>query len=138
MDARDRSERRWLLGLVGFALAFWLLDLGVLRNTAPDPLDDTWEYGVAARHLLAGDGFRTDVIHPPLWSLRDERSTVPVLVHGPLMPVLIAPAVISQDVRAIDSVAWFAAAAALIAAWLTARIGARLGGVAAGVAGGAL
>ena len=37
-----------------FVAGYWLLDLIVLRAGVPAPLDDTWEYGVAARHLLAG------------------------------------------------------------------------------------
>jgi len=138
MHARERSDARWLAGLVVFALLFWCFDLALLRAGVPAPLDDTWEYGVAARHLLAGDGFRTDVIHPPLWTLRDARLTVPVLVHGPLLPVLLAPLVALHGERAIGSVAPLAAAAALIAAWLTARLGARAFGAPVGVAAGAL
>ena len=138
MHARERSERRWLAGLLVLAALFWCFDLALLRAAVPDPLDDTWEYGVTARHLLAGDGFCTDVIHPPLWSLRDARSTVPVLVHGPLLPILIVPQVALEGSRAIDSVGWLAAAAAWIAAWLTFRLGARLFGPAVGAAAGGL
>src|SRR5437667_11801180 len=105
MRAHEPSGRPWLAGLLVFVLAFWIFDLAALRAGVPDPLDDTWEYGVAARHVLAGDGFRTDVIHPPLWSLRDSRSTVPVLVHGPLAPSLLAPLVPLASAHALDSVA---------------------------------
>ena len=91
------------------AAGFWILDLAVLRAGVPDPLDDTWEYGVAARHLVAGDGYRTSVIHPPLWTLRDSALTVPVLIHGPLIPALIAPLTLALGDRAIDSIAWIGA-----------------------------
>src|SRR5262249_51386441 len=123
MDARDRSVRRWLFSALVFAALFWSFDLAVLRAGVPDPLDDTWEYGVAARHLLDGAGFRTRVIHPPLLELINEQSSVPVLVHGPLLPVLCAPLVAATG--GIDGVAWLAALFALAAAWLTFRIGAR-------------
>src|SRR5260221_12892335 len=93
MHVRERSARPWLVGALTLAAAFWLLDLAALHAGVPDPLDDTWEYGVAARHLIEGDGFRTRVIHPPLVGLMDDRATVPVLIHGPLLPILISPIV---------------------------------------------
>ena len=100
----------------------------------PDPLDDTWEYGVAARHLLSGDGFRTSVIHPPLWGLRDAALTVPVLVHGPLLPLLFAPALALLGAGALDQVAWLAALFALLTALLLCRLGTRHFGPAVGAA----
>jgi hypothetical protein len=122
--ASSRARATLLAVAVG-AACLWVFDLGVLRAGAPDPLDDTWEYGVVARHLLAGEGFRTRVIHPPLWTLRDARQSVPVLVHGPVVPVLEAPLVAAGGERALDRIAWLAAAIALATALLIARIGAR-------------
>ena len=52
MHVRERSARPWLVGALTLAAAFWLLDLAALRAGVPDPLDDTWEYAVAARHLI--------------------------------------------------------------------------------------
>src|SRR5258708_14468255 len=91
LDSRGARVRPWRRGVLAFAAAFWLFDLVVLRAGVPDPLDDTWEYGVVARALLAGRGFVTGVIHPPLWSLRDAHGAVPVLVHAPRLPLLLAP-----------------------------------------------
>ncbi len=108
-----------------FAALYWTFDLALLRAGVPDPLDDTWEYGVVARHLLAGDGFRTGVIHPPLWSLRDSALTVPVLIHGPLLPAVAAPALKLVGPGAIDRAAWLSAAFALLAALAIVRLGAR-------------
>ncbi len=119
--------RPWLQGTLLVVALFWLADLALLRAGTPDPLDDTWEYGVAARHLLAGAGGTTSVIHPPLWSLRDPvRGTVPVLVHGPLLPLVVAPVLAACGPAVLDQMAWLAALAALLAALATFRLGARL------------
>lgn len=131
----EAISRRWLAGALALAAAFWLVDLGMLGAGVPDTLDDTWEYGVAARHVLAGEGFRTTVVHPPLWSLRDPATgTVPVLVHGPLVPILVAPLVALGGPRGLDGIAWLAALAALGAAWAIARLGTRHLGAPVGAA----
>ena len=124
----------WLLATLALAAAFWALDLAALRAGVPDPLDDTWEYGVVARSLIEGHGFRTQVIHPPLWSLRDGANTVPVLIHGPLLPLLLAPRVRLYGPRALDWMPVLAAEFVLLAAFLTYRIGARAFGPPAGAA----
>ncbi|HTM56796.1 MAG TPA: glycosyltransferase family 39 protein [Candidatus Udaeobacter sp.] len=132
MHERERSARPWLVGALTLAVAFWLLDLAALRAGVPDPLDDTWEYGVAARHLIEGDGFRTRVIHPPLVGLMDDRATVPLLIHGPLMPILISP--ILAGTESVDSASVLSAVFAVLAAWLIFRIGERRFGAAIGAA----
>lgn len=121
----SRPSGPWLAGTVAFLALFWIADLAGLRAGAPDPLDDSWEYGVVARSLLAGEGFRTSVVHPPLWTLRDERGTVPVLVHGPLLPVLLAPLVALGGRGVMDHVAWLAALFAALAALAVYRLGER-------------
>ena len=125
MSVRHPHARIWLLAVAVLVGLFWALDLAWLHGGAPDPLDDTWEYGVAARHLLLGHGFRTSVIHPPLWGLRDAALTVPLLVHGPLLPLLFAPALALLGAGALDQVAWFAALFALLTALLLCRLGTR-------------
>ena len=110
---------------LAFVTAFWLLDLFVLRAGAPDPLDDSWEYLAVARALLEGHGFRTPVIHPPLWTLRDAALTVPVLVHGPLLPVLLAPFVAVAKSSVAGFLPVFAALFATLAAAVTHRLGSR-------------
>ncbi|MBI1799989.1 MAG: hypothetical protein HYR73_09950, partial [Candidatus Eisenbacteria bacterium] len=91
-----------------------------------------------ARHLLAGHGMRTDVIHPPLWALRDSDLTVPVLVHGPLMAMLVAPMLVAFGPAALDHLAWLGALAAALGALSTFRLGARAFGAAGGAAAAAL
>ena len=108
-----------------FVAGYWLLDLIVLRAGVPAPLDDTWEYGVAARHLLAGAGFRTSVIPPPLWPLRDASLTVPLLIHGPLFPLLLAPLIAAFGPATLDHVAWIGALAACLTAVPLYRLGER-------------
>src|SRR5258708_5926886 len=125
LDSRGARVRPWRRGVLAFAAAFWLFDLVVLRAGVPDPLDDTWEYGVVARALLAGRGFVTGVIHPPLWSLRDAHGAVPVLVHGPLLPLLLAPFMRVFGAGLLDHVAWLAAGLALLAASATFSLAAR-------------
>lgn len=115
----------WLVIALLCAAGFWALDLAVVRGGVPHPLDDTWEYGVAARHLLAGDGWRTGVIYPPLWTLRDTANTVPVLIHGPLAPLLVAPLVGLLGPRAIDHAAWLGALFAVLCMIPLARLAER-------------
>lgn len=135
---RDDRSRPWRVGALVFAIAFWVVDLTLLRAGVPDALDDTWEYGVVARALLWGDGFRTLVVHPPLWSLRDAQGSVPLLVHGPLLPVLLAPFVGVFGAFALDHVAWLAALFAVLAAVAIARLGERLTSPPVGAAAAAL
>ena len=110
------------------AACVWLIDLALLRGGTPHPLDDTWEYGLVARSLLAGHGFRTLLIHPPLWGLHDAAYSVPVLVHGPLLPLVGAPWLKWFGPGAIDATAWLAAAFAVVAAVFTARAVGRAAG----------
>jgi len=116
------------------AAACWAVDLGVFGHGVPHLLDDTWEYAVAARHLLAGDGFVTTVIHPPLWGLAGEAFRVPLLIHGPLLPLLFAPAIALGGAAAVDHMAWLSAAFAVLAAVCAYRLGERHYGAAAGTA----
>jgi hypothetical protein len=134
MPATRIRAHRWLLVTLALASAFWAFDLAGLRAGVPDPLDDTWEYGVVARSLIEGRGFRTQVIHPPLWSLRDSSSTVPLLIHGPLVPLALAPRIRIFGTRGLDWVPILAAELALLAALLTYRVGARHFGSPAGAA----
>jgi len=134
MLATRIGAHRWLLATLALASAYWAFDLTALRAGVPDPLDDTWEYGVVARSLIEGRGFRTQVIHPPLWSLRDGANTVPVLIHGPLLPLALAPRVRLYGPRALDWVPVLAAELALLAAFLTWRIAARAFGPPVGAA----
>src|SRR5437867_10428082 len=129
--ARDRS---WRIGIMVFVAGYWLLDLIVLRAGVPAPLDDTWESGVAARHLLAGSGFRTSVIPPPLWPLRDASLTVPLLIHGPLFPLLLAPLIAAFGPGALDHVAWIGALCAGLTAVPLYRLGERTLGAPVGAA----
>lgn len=128
------SRSPWVAGVVAFAVAWWVFDLAVLRSGVPDRLDDTWEYGAAARALLQGHGFRTPVIHPPLWTLRDATNHVPVLVHGPLVPLLLAPFLAIFGPRVLDGIAWLAAAGAVATAAPLVRLGERCGDAAIGAA----
>jgi hypothetical protein len=137
LATRIRAHRGLLLTLA-LAASFWALDLGVLRSGIPDPLDDTWEYGVVARSLIEGRGFRTQVIHPPLWSLRDSALTVPVLIHGPLLPLALAPRIRLFGPRALELVPVLAAELALLAALFVYRLGARHFGAPVGAAAAAL
>lgn len=129
-----RRSPTWLAGTVAFLALFWLTDLVGLRAGVPDPLDDSWEYGTVARSLLAGRGFRTPVVHPPLWTLRDAAGTVPVLVHGPLLPVLLAPLVAVLGPGVLDHVAWLAALFAALAALSIHRLAERTHGPPTGTA----
>lgn len=122
----DTQPRSWRQGTLVVIVLFWLFDLLALRAGVPDPLDDSWEYGVVARALLAGQGMRTEVIHPPLWTLRDASGTVPVLVHGPLLPVLIAPVLAVMGPGTLDHLAWASALFAVLAAAALLSLGTRL------------
>jgi len=138
MLATGIRAHRWLLVTLALASAFWAFDLAGLRAGVPDPLDDMWEYGVVARSLIEGRGFRTQVIHPPLWSLRDGSNTVPVLIHGPLVPLALAPRIRLFGPRALEWVPILAAELALLAAFFAYRIGARHFGPPAGASAAAL
>lgn len=129
---RSDSRSPWIGGLVAFAALWWLFDLAVLRSGVPDRLDDVWEYGVAARTLLEGHGFRTILIHPPLWTLRDSALTVPVLIHGPLLSLLFTPFVALLGAHALDGLAWFAALGAILVIPPLVRLGERCGSAAVG------
>jgi hypothetical protein len=126
-----RRVGAWLLLALA---AVWIVDLALAHGGVPDLLDDTWEYAVSARHLLAGDGFVTSVIHPPLWTLRDTAMHVPLLIHGPLLPALFAGLIASFGPGIVDHTAWLAAGFAVLAGGLTYRLGKRLAGGAVGVA----
>jgi hypothetical protein len=128
----------WFVGALLLALLFWTLDLAVLEAGVPHPLDDTWEDGIVARLLLEGQGFRSHMIYPPLWELRDPRTlTIPVLVHGPLVPLVFALPLKLFGPQMLDRVAWIAAAFAVLSLVPMFRIAARHFGepVAAGAAG---
>ena len=100
----------WFLGALLLAIATLGLDLAALRAGVPHPLDDSWEDAIVARSLLQGHGFRSLMIYPPLWALRDPATlTVPVLVHGPLVPLLLAPLLVLGGPAVVDHVAWLAA-----------------------------
>jgi hypothetical protein len=136
--ARASLSSRWFLGVLLFAAAFWMLDLVWLGAGVPHPLDDTWEDAVVARLLLQGDWFRSHAIYPPLWGLRDPQTlTVPVLVHGPLLPLLLAAPIRIFGPAVADSIAWLAALFALLTLIPLFRLTARLFGepVAAAAAG---
>lgn len=127
LDSPTPRTSRMPLVVLAIAALVWSVDLGLLRSGTPDRLDDSWEYGLVAASLLEGRGFHTPVVHPPLWSLRDAMGEVPVLVHGPLVPVLLLPLVALAGAAAIDGVAWIAALFAVLAAHRTARLALRWG-----------
>lgn len=130
---------RWCLALLLFAALWWTLDLAVLRSGVPHPADDHWEDHLIARTLLAGGGFRSPLIYPPLWGLHDPATlTVPVLVHGPLLPLLTVPALALLGPGPIESVAPAAALAAVLALIPLFRLGARHFGPPVGAAAGLL
>lgn len=105
------------LAVVLIASAYWILDLAALGSGPPHPLDDIWEDGVVARSLGAGHGFRTTVLYPPLWTQRDPAtSTVPMLVHGPLLPVALVAPLRWFGPGLLDHLAWAAAALAVLLA----------------------
>jgi len=125
----------WLIAVLLIAAAWWTLDLAVLRGGVAHPSDDHWEDLVIARHLASGGGFRTHVIYPPLWGLRDPRTlTIPVLVHGPLLPLLSVPVLAVFGPNALDSFAPVAALCALLALIPIFRTGARHFGAPIGAA----
>ncbi|HVP15316.1 MAG TPA: hypothetical protein VMS88_07215 [Terriglobales bacterium] len=134
MRHRESHARLGLAAVLAVAALFWLLDLAALRAGVPDPYDDVWEYGLTARALLQGHGFHTPMIHPPLWGLRDAALRVPVLVHGPLTPLLLAPLLALRGPAGLEQTAWLAALAAWLAAGILFRLGTRLAGPAVGAA----
>jgi hypothetical protein len=112
---RRLTASPWLLGVGLFAALYWLVALGLLRTGVPHPLDDCWEDGIVARLLMQGHGFRTHMIFPALWSLRDPQTlTLPVLVHGPLLPLILVLPLALFGPPALDQVAWIAAAFATL------------------------
>ena len=134
-SGRGLFASRWLTGALLFAACYWILDLAVLRCGVPHPLDDTWDAGVIARLLLDGEWMRTLTIHPPLWGLRDPTTlTVPVLVHGPLLPLLLAPALAILGPALMDHLAWGSAAFALLTGVPLYRLAARHFGAPVGAA----
>lgn len=133
MTARSRDARR-RIGVLAAVTAFWLIDLSVLGGGVPHVLDDTWEYAVSAQHLLAGDGWTTRVIHPPLWSLRDAHLHVPLLIHGPLLTAVFAAGLAGLGPAFAALAAWWSAALAILAALMIERLGTRLAGQGAGIA----
>jgi hypothetical protein len=102
------------------------MDLALLRAGLPHPMDDIWEDGLAARELLAGHGLRSIMIYPPLWALRDPVTLrVPLLVHGPLIPLLLTGPLRLLGPGLLDGLAWVAAALAVLSAVQVFRLGVR-------------
>lgn len=130
----SEAGSRALAAALVAALLYWIVDLAVLRGGTPHPLDDLWEDALIAQRLLAGDGFRTSMLYPPLWGMRDPATlTIPVLVHGPLVPLLLAPLLLLFGAGVVDQLAWLGAAAALGAAWCAGRLAQRAAGSTAAV-----
>ncbi len=134
MRREEPRSRLWLTAVLLGAASYWALDLLVLRAAVPRLVDDLWDYGVVARELLLGHGFRTLVIYPPLWGLRDAALTVPMLVHTPVLPVLLAPLLALWGPASLEHVAVIAAAFAWLAALILFRLGRRLAGAPVGAA----
>ena len=126
MALRPSADRR-SQAIVGLcAAAYWILVLALLRGAPPHPLDDVWEDGVVARHLIAGAGFRSTVLYPPLWALRDPATlTVPVLVHGPLLPLALILPLRLFGPGVLEHLSWAAAAIAACGAVQTHRLASR-------------
>jgi hypothetical protein len=115
-----------MAAIAAAAALYWIVDLAVLRAGLPHPLDDIWEDGVVARELIAGHGFQSIVIYPPLWSMRDPSTfRVPVLVHGPLIPILLTGPLRVSGPGFLDHLAWLAAALAVLGALQVFRLGRR-------------
>lgn len=130
----SEAGSRALAIALAIALLYWIVDLAILRSGTPHPLDDLWEDALIAQRLLAGDGFRTTMLYPPLWGLRDPAAlTIPVLVHGPLVPLLIAPLLLLFGAGVVDHLAWLGAAGALGAAFCAGRLAQRAAGSTAAV-----
>src|SRR5262245_32643062 len=139
MTALPSLARRPVTMISTGAAAYWLIVLACLHGAPPHPLDDIWEDGIVARHLIAGEGFRSTMIYPPLWSLRDPLTLiVPVLAHGPLLPVALVTPLRILGPSLLDHLAWVSALLAVFAAIEILRVGRRwLGDTrAAGVAAG--
>ena len=121
----SHGSSRWLVGVLVLAALYWTFDLAIVRAGVPHPLDDTWEDGLVARSLLEGHGFRSTMIYPPLWRLRDAHDTVPVLVHGPVLPLALAVPLGLGGPAALDRAAWLAALFAFLTLVPLFRLGAR-------------
>jgi len=126
MSERTGRSSTWLLGTLVFVALYWIFALGVLRTAVPAPLDDVWEDGIIARLLADGTWLRSLMLYPPLWGLRDpETLTIPVLVHGPLLPFLLVIPVQLFGTACLDGIAWFGAVAAFLTAIALFRLAAR-------------
>ena len=135
MSPRAFRLSPWLAVPLLLAACYWLFDLGVLRAGIPAPLDDTWEDGIIARLLWSGSWLRSLMLYPPLWGMRDpDTLTIPVLVHGPLLPFLLALPVKWGGPRVLDHAAWIAAAFAWLTAWQVHRLASRTYGDMVGAA----
>jgi hypothetical protein len=124
----SRALQGWRAPLAVLLLAggYWILDLWVLGSGPPHPLDDIWEDGLVARSLASGEGLRTSVVYPPLWALRDSATTtVPVLVHGPLLPLALVAPLRWFGPGLLDHLAWLAAALAVVMAAQVQRLARR-------------
>src|SRR5437867_774232 len=123
------------LAVATLAALYWIVVLAILGAGPPHPLDDVWEDGLAARQLLAGHGFRTTMIYPPLWTLRDPATmTGPLEVHGPWLPSALALPLRLWGPGLLDHLDWAAAAVAVVIALQVFRLGSRWFGAPVGVA----
>lgn len=121
--------------VVAAACALWWVGvLLAVPGGSPELLSDAWEYALFARHLAEGWGFRTSAIHPPLWPLHDERLTVPMLVHGPMLPCLITPFLLISRDAAVAAIPWIAALFATLTGVTLYRVASRMAGGPAGAA----
>jgi hypothetical protein len=135
MSPRALRLSPWLAIPLLVAALYWIIDLGVLRAGIPAPLDDTWEDGIIARLLWSGQWLRSHMLYPPLWGMRDaDTLSIPVLVHGPLLPFLLAPPVRWGGPLVLDHVAWIGALFAWLTAWQVHRLASRTYGDAVGAA----
>lgn len=137
--SRPLRSSPWFAGALLLAIAVWIIDLAALRAGVPHPLDDTWEDGIVARSLIEGHGFRTGMIYPPLWGFRDPATlTIPVLVHGPLLPLMLTLPIRAFGPPALERVAGLAALFALLTLFPLFRLAARRHGEPVAAAGCAL
>ena len=132
-SAPGASRSRLLAVALALAAAWWMFDMMVVRSGPPHLLNDVWEDALVARSLLAGHGFRSTMLYPPLWAMHDPRTlTVPVLVHGPLMPLLLAPLLAIFGPGFTDHVAWIGVLAAWLTAFFVGRLATRIASPGAG------
>lgn len=135
MLPRASRHSPWLAVPLILAALYWIVDLSVLRSGIPAPLDDTWEDGLIARLLWQGHWLRSLMLYPPLWGLRDpDTLTIPVLVHGPLLPLLFAVPVRLLGAGVLDQAGWIAASFAWLTAWRLHRLATRFYGEAVAAA----